>query len=315
MADIRFYDFDFNLLYILPPYAVDRGYTSINAEQQMNDSGSFEMVFVDSELKQLVIQYKDTLLVKWRSFDGFITSFQTEGKAVRLFGMHLNGLLHRAVIPIADNLSGDVQTIAKKTIADNLSWLVFNAVNGFTNEITYSTDKYLTADEYLQSLFKLDNAGYVIKADVNAKQYIFECIKTAENQLMISQSNLNAYDFQTTYTNKELAFGGWYQKEQKDGDPVWTYIAADSTKTGIHRIDTVLSAKTATEAENELKNLIAEYSITAKTKDLTCGVDYKIGDIVRVQSDGVTQKRLVSGLSLWDNKGYGEEPILTEVTV
>ena len=31
MNDVIFYDFDFNLLYILPPFALDTGYISANA--------------------------------------------------------------------------------------------------------------------------------------------------------------------------------------------------------------------------------------------------------------------------------------------
>ena len=43
------------------------------------------------------------------------------------------------------------------------------------------------------------------------------------------------------------------------------------------------------------------------------GVDYNIGDIIRIQIDGVTEKLLVSGVNMWNEKSYGEEPILTEI--
>lgn len=74
-----------------------------------------------------------------------------------------------------------------------------------------------------------------------------------------------------------------------------------------------LSAETEEEAQKELNKCISDYEIAAKTKILEHGTDYNIGDIVRVQIDGVTEKRLVCGINMWNEQSYGEEPILTEV--
>ena len=74
--DIRFYDFNFNLLYILPSFAVDTGYIAVNAQQDLNSSGSLEILFADNELKEIIERHKDNILVVWKDFQGFLTSYR-----------------------------------------------------------------------------------------------------------------------------------------------------------------------------------------------------------------------------------------------
>lgn len=318
-GDIRFYDFDFNLLYILPEFSETGGYSSINVKIELNGSGSLEIVFADDDLEKIIAKYKDTLIIKWRDFWGFITGFTYKEKEKTLTGMHLNGLLHRAVIPKTDEeLSGDVQALARSAIEDNVPWLTLGNESKFENTVSYSTDKYEEADTYIQNLLKLDNSGYSIRIDIPTKKYIFECIKPKKTELLISESKLNAHSFSTVYNNKELAFGGWYLQEQPDDkegnkvDSVWTYKTLDSTKSGIHKIDTILEAVNDTEAENELKLCAAQYTVSAETKDILHGEDFEIGDIVRVQDGGITVKKLITGVKMWNENGYGEEPIFEE---
>lgn len=310
MEDLRIYDFDFNLLYILPAYSSDSGYVTIDARQDMNDAGSFEAVIYDSELMNIIKAHKDNLLVVWGKFQGFITSYQKQGKQIRLMGMHLNGLLHRSVIPSTDTeLSGDVETLAISIISKNIQWLTIGSRTSLSNAVKYATSKYITADIFLQDLFKLDGAGYQIRADVSEKKFIFEVIARHENPLILSEQNLNAYNINTTYINKDIAFGGWYKDEATEK---WMYLTTGNEKSDVYMIDTVLDATTATEAKNELKNRKAEYQIEADTKNIVYGEDYNIGDIIRVQDDDSTTRQLVSGVSFKQNRGYIEQPILTD---
>lgn len=68
-----------------------------------------------------------------------------------------------------------------------------------------------------------------------------------------------------------------------------------------------------TEAENELKALTAEYTVSAETKDITHNTDYRLGDIVCIQNDGITQKKIIKGINMWNENGYGEEPVFSEL--
>lgn len=315
--DIYFYDFDFNLLHILPQHGGAVGYSSINATINLNNSGALELVFYDEDLKKIVEDNIDNIIVIWRDFQGFLTSYKFTEKENRLFGMHLNGLLHRIVIPPLSEITDTAENIAKTALSE-IEWIEFGELNGNTNSVTYETTKYLTADTFIQDLFALDNAGYRIKADIPNKKFIFEVIPHAENRLIISENNLNAYEFEVTYNNKELAFGGWYNEKQPDDaegnkvESIWKYITPDDSKTGIYKIDTVLSAETQTEALNELAKLKSKYEISTKTRNIEHNVDYSLGDVVRVQKDSITSKRLVSGINMWKETSYGEEPILNE---
>lgn len=307
MNDIYFYDLDFNLLYILPNFGVDRGYISVNTKEEFNGSGSVEIVFIDDELKAIVRQYRDDLMVVWKDFRGFITSYQFN-KQCRLTGMSLNGLLHRSVIPqTVTELTGDVETLARSALA-NVPWLTLGEITGFTNIVKYSTDTYLTADTYIQELLVKDGAGYDIAADFEDKTFIFTVLKASENSLVISEGNLNAYNPVETYINKELAYGGWY----KDSEEEWHYLNPDE-KTGIYKIDTVLSSETEEEALEEMKDFKARSELTVETKTLKHGEDYKLGDIVRVQHDGLTVQKKITAFEMWADKGSGEQPILEEV--
>lgn len=307
MADIRFYDLDFNLLRILPPFADTRGYKAIITQQNFNDCGSLEIVFRDDELKQLVEEYRDNMLIVWNGFEGFMTSDKFTDTEYRITGMHLNGLLHRAVIKATTEKNDTVGNIAR-TAAEQISWLTVDTSTDITTKVTYGTDKPKKADEFLQNLFTAGKCGYEIKADIKNKKYVLKLINTAQNDLMLSKANLNVYNVETMYIGKEKAFGGWY----KNGDDVWSYITTDSTKSGIHILDTVLSAETEAEAQNELKRCKAEYEITADTCNIEYGKDYNIGDIIRVQENGITKRQLVSGIERYRENGYAEQPILTD---
>lgn len=332
--DILFYDFNLNLLHILPPFSEDIGYSSVNTTNELNNSGALEFVFCDEELKTIIKNSPDNIIVVWRDFQGFITSYKFTDKENRIFGMSLNGLLHRVVLPplfktvdttdengntIQEKqaVSGTVESLARSALS-GVSWLSLGSAKGFTNTVSYQTSKYMKADEYIRNLMEIDSAGYKIKLDISNKKFIFECIKPKENSLIISENNLNAYDFETIYNNKNIAYGGWYKEEQPndaDGNPVeaiWKYIST-SSKSGIYKIDTVLDAETKTEALNELAAHKSKLEITTKTRNIIHNEDYIIGDIVRVQNGNTTVKRIVSGVNMWNESIYGEQPILSEM--
>lgn len=304
--DIRFYNFDLDLMYILP------GYISVSVTQEFNGDGALEIVYTDPELRQLITDNRDNIIVSWRGFQGFVTGFKNDDAQNRLLGMSLNGLLHRVVIPAQPETTADVETIARNAVVQYAPWLTLGAVSGFTESDAHSTEKYMQGNDYIKQLMQTDNGGYRITADFKTKKFVFECLKSRTNPLMLSASNLNAYDFEVTYTNKELSYGGWYKKEQEDADPVWTYITLDDAKTGVYKMDTVLEAATEAEARAELAQAVGEYDISAKTKDIYYGTDYQLGDIVRVQKDGITERKLISSVDMRRDSAYSEQPNLAE---
>ena len=314
MNDIYFYDFDFNLLHILPPFAEDTGYISVNATLDFCGDGSFELSFSDGELRSVIEGKKDEIFVKWGKFEGFLTGFKWEDNASYLYGMSLSGLLHRIVFPptkTAQTNNRTAEFIVRDMISQSGVFLSLGSEAGLTSVVDFQSDKYQTADIFVSDCLRLDNAGFEIYADFNVKKFMFRCKKRTETDLIISENLLNAYNFTTAYTNKEAAFGGWYEEEytNSDGESAkrWKYITS-AEKSGIRKIDTVLSSNTKAEAEKELKRLCPQYDIEADTKDLTFGTSYGLGDIIRLQSGGVTVKKVISSVDIWQEETYGETP-------
>lgn len=313
MRDITFYDLNFNRLYILPQFAINKGYISAYAQKDFNGVGSLEVVFIDNDLKKLVKQYRDNLMIEWNGFFGILSAYRDEPKGVRITGDSLNGLLKRIVIPsTATTLTGNVEEIVFSALRSAASWLVRGESKNFEKVVNYSSDTYKTADVYISDLLKLDKAGYEIKPDFEGRQFVFEVLKSNEIDLLLSTNNKNAYDVSEVYINRSVAYGGWYPKKV-DNETSWEYITLDDSLTGVFKKDTVLKAKTEAEAYQELRSLIAESEMELKTRGVTYGTDYVLGDIVRVQNDDVAEKKHITGVIMSQENGYIENPIFSEV--
>lgn len=310
--DIFFYDLNLELLHILPAYADGEGYSSVTATQDLADNGSFEVVLKCDELKDKIVTNRDGVIVAWRDFQGYMTSYRITESEAHIFGVGLNGLLHRVVIPSLSESSRNIESVARGVISENATWISLGNSASISIDKTYGTDSYMCADEFLKQLFDGTNCGFRVVADVRKKKYVFECVKPLNNALMLSKNNLNAYDFVHEYSNQNTAFGGWYNKEQTDSDSVWTYITLNGNGTGINKIDTVLSSTTDADAKNELKELVTTGTVTASTKDVFHRTDYTLGDILRVQDGGVTSQKQVVGIEMWQEQEYGEKPILAD---
>ena len=319
--DITFYDLELNKLHVLPASSKNVGYISMNCTIDFNGDGSFQLLFWDKELEALIAKHKEGLIIKYGDFEGFSTDYQFTRTEKRLYGMHLNGLLYKSVIPNTDGaLAGNLETLVYEIINQYYSWLTTAETVGGFEDVTFWRNTYKQGNSYISDLVSRGHAGYKIYIDFQNKRFIFKLLKSGTNQLMLSENNLNAYEFQEDFDSKNAAYGGWYQQEQPDDadgnsvDPVWTYISSDSTKTGIYKQDVVLSAKTDSEARNELAEHVAVYTLSAKTRNIKYGEDYKLGDKVRVQKDGITVQKTVTSINIWhEGNEYNEQPILGEL--
>lgn len=320
--DIRFYDFEFHLLHILPDFSNDRGVISMNTTTEFNGSGSFELVFRDMELKQIIADNRDHLIVCWNGFQGYATGYQWAAGNDRVFGEHLNGLLKRRVIPkTAGALKGTVKTLANNAVETHFDWLSVKEGSSSGTEIEFWKNTYHPGNEWIEDLLDKDGAGYRITADFALGKYWFEVLKSENNPLILSENNLNAYDFQESYDNKDLATGGWFEEKteetKEDGTTetvhVWKRTALNANADGIYRRDVVLSTDNETEAKNMLKAKKTFYSVTSKTRNIQFGTDYRIGDILRVQNGMETVYKKITAVNQWQEQEYGEEPVLEEV--
>ena len=105
-----------------------------------------------------------------------------------------------------------------------------------------------------------------------------------------------------------------FVKIEKDEKGFLHHVTADSGKTGIHKKEIKLSAASKTEAEAELAEAKRTAVSELKTRNIAFGTDYNIGDIVRVQTDYGTVKKVVKSVFI-SSEGISriESPTLEEM--
>ena len=312
--DIKFYDYNFNLVGILPQNSKINGYNALNFTIDFNDIGNFELEFVSDKIKSLVKTHKNNLFIVAGKFQGYLTGYLFKDTC-RLYGKHLNGLLHKAVIPIIAKQTNNVETITRKIIEENYSFLTLGEVKGFDTKIEFETDKYIQGDNFFKDLLQRDNAGYNISIDFSSRKLVFEVLKLEESNLVLSEEKLNAYDFETNYDNKKLAYGGWYKEKQEEGEGIWKYISLEenSGKYGLYKEDVVLTSNNKNEALAELKKKKAIFDIKAKTKKIKWGKDYQLGTILKIRYDNEILTKKVTSINVSYEAEEIETPTLTEV--
>lgn len=311
--DITFWSLDFAERKILPASSKDNGYTSMNAVIEFNGNGSFELVFYDKEIEAFAEAHPEGILISWGKFYGYATDLQFKEKEKKIFGSHLNAILHKAVFPTY-NGSGDAIKVLTNIFATYAPWMTIKDTSQ-TAEITYNSEKYLNGDTFIQNYLATSDMGYEIT--IANKQLYIELLKPKNNPLILSGSNRNVYEMQLDFSLKNNAFGGWYKKtEENDGtkldDEEWIYIST-SDKDGIYVQDVVLNANSPANATEELKQHKINRELLCKTRNVEFKVDYNIGDIVRVQRNGIEQKKQITSVDLWyEGSSYHQEPTLTE---
>lgn len=326
--DIKFYDFEFNLLAILPRTSgKGNGYSFLNYKPEFLGHGSFEITYISEKIDKIVTDNRDNLFVVLDDFQGYLTGYRFQGDKHKLYGKHLNGLVNRRLIePQTVTNETEFETYAKSVVSTYYyDFLTVSTTSvGITDEITHETTDYVQGDEFLQALCEKVGAGYHITADFVNKQLIFNLIKKQKTSLVLSESSLTAYDFDITYDNKDVATYGVYSEIQPDtieedenGDNVTVkheneINVTDNGKKGIYRIDAWLSAETASEADAELKSKKPMFDITASTRRIRWNYDYQIGDIVRMQKDGTTIQKVVSAVTVSVEGSRIETPTLTD---
>ncbi len=321
MMDILFYNFELENVYMIPSSSLNAGYISCNTTQDFNGDGSFEILYYDLQLKKLIKQYPDGLLIKWGKFDGIVTDYQCKQNEWRIYGTHLNGILHKEVIPNTDGeISGNLKTLVKNVIITHYPWLTWVEPSAIFEDVTFCRNDYKAGNDFIKDLVSRGHSGYRIYIDTQNKQLKFELLQSKNNTLMLSEANLNAYKFQEDYNSKTTAYGGWYKQEQPNDEsgnrvePIWTYISLNNAKIGLYKQDVILKATTAAEASAELAEYTATHTITCSTRNVKYGIDYVLGDKVRVLFDDICVQKTVTAIKSWhEGTEYNEEPVLGDL--
>lgn len=164
------------------------------------------------------------------------------------------------------------------------------------------------------------NRGHKMVFDTKRKEWRFEFIFPAENNsVLISKESKTAYDQSYTEDYLSLASGGWYPKYSPDegSDETWCYYTADAEKSGIYLWDSSSDGLGESEAQRDILNKTLMRKIDAKVRGAEFGKDYDIGDIVTAYvSFGSFEKMaryIVSGINIKYSPAENyTEPVLEE---
>ena len=302
--DIRFYDLKLNLLRILPQNAPDCGYSSCVVTEELNGTGSFEISFNDDDLVRIVKGNPKPILARWNNVWGFIHSFYFKENPKKLIGMTMNGIFHRVVVQPRIFETAEISAILSYVLQQATSdWCTYENHTAFSDAIDYEIKQPTPLDEVLTDIMGYAGGGW--KTGVKNGKINIVFIKPKDSPLIISESNLNAYNVSVTRNLKEQANVGWYKDESTDE---WASVGI--AKKGVLNSECVLESTTKAAAEKELAFKIGENDVTADTKGLVYGTDYELGDKVRVQDDGVTSVKQVVSVMLSQEATYTESPKL-----
>jgi hypothetical protein len=313
--DVTLWTLDFSDKIILPQSSETVGYISMNAKIEFCGSGSCELVFRSRDVEEFARAHPEGFFLFWGKFQGYITDWQFKNGGNRLFGSHLNSIIYKAVFPPQDITSGKISKNINELVTTYIPWLNVVEPTGDFPKVEYKDDRCSNADKFIQEYLTKASLGYAVYA--KNRELFFEILQSQNNPLELSGNNLNAYEEQEDFSNKNVAYVGWYRKSEEDDgtkldEPVWKSVKTE-TKNGIYNQEVILSASSPKTARDELEKYKLEYTIACKTRNLSYLDDYKIGDIIRYQKDNKTVKKVVSAVELWsEGSSYHEEPQLTD---
>lgn len=313
MEDIRFYNFEFELL------DIEANFISSNWQVQFNAVGQFEAHFpLDSDIAEIAMN--NPYLVAVQGKNTAIVTGKKAGEDFAVFGRTCNWLLTKRIVPAFEKKTGTAAALACGFVADAFADTEnFICIPGsaFENTVSIEKDEYLPLMDVVQECLHADGGGNELVFDTQQKKWVFRVLCGSNRSLLLSEDNRNASGGEVCEDILEQCESGWYkQKQETDNGETYVWTKLDSAETtGVYRRECVLSAKTQEEAQRELSAMKKNISLTANGMGLKWRTDYELGDVVRVQIRlGRVQcigEKKITGVHLWYEEGEtGEQPIM-----
>lgn len=326
VPDIRFFDFNFNLLH------VENEFTCSSWTVYYNDIGTFEAHFdVKSDVLPIVMENSYLVAVQG-NLSAIITGKKLTDELV-IYGRTCNWLLTKRITDafastneaIADLICTKVCEAFSDSPIDTIS------ISSEASEIAVNRDDKCETFSLVQESLQLEGLGHRLEFVPECSKWIFRILKGNENNpLVISTINQNAYDVSFESDSLKLCTEGLYKnntQSEEGTNETWETISDTPQKSGILRWQGLLSAKSESEAYAELYNTKTTNKIIAKTINLCFGneaeyendtCDYTLGDVISVEWQiGNYKKRLrkrIVGVNLWfEPENIGEEPVLEDI--
>lgn len=321
MEDIRLYDFEFNLLHI------ENKVVSANPSIFYNDIGTFEYHFpLNSDVTPIIMEHEYLVLVQG-SRQAIITG-KNLYQDCTVFGRTCNWILTRRTTPAFKaselEIGRDSESIARWVVSQAFSDVdnfVLGEECGMPESEDFGRETTCCTYDVVRDVLAREDAGHRVIFDTGKKQWRFEVYRGENLPLIVSEMNRNAYESEYDINMLDYYTSGYYeyQPEQEEGQEAppkqWGYVAGD--KTGIYKWDAVLSGEDESEAKSDLLTKRVESRLTTKVRDIRCGVDYNIGDVVRIQlqTGGIKreEKKRIIGVNYHDEQNNSTEmPVFEE---
>lgn len=339
---IRVYDFDFNLL-AETQHAISREW-----DLAYNGIGSFEGGFDIYSDFAAVFAAGGPLLIEDEDLQAICVGSRI-GEQLRVYGRTPEWLLSKRVVlpfktkdifgeaytdpetiilyllnaayknphPIGEDGVEDTTTVLEDAVCENL--IIPEPVGCEKLSRHFWRNSANTLSQVIIDLCDIIGCGHSLRFDVEQKCWRFLLKFGSERDLIISKSLKNAYDMSLTESMVDSAGGGYFEIYTEEDAQQTSYGYIGGAQKGLLRWDRVLgSASGLSQAESTLKKYSISQKVECELVNATQGVDYDLGDILRVQiekgSFKRTIRRRVKGISIINNaSGISVRPTLGEV--
>lgn len=322
MQDVRFYDFEFNLLHI------ENDIISLEWYLKFNGIGNFEIhLKADGDRVRIIMSHEYMVAIQGDR-QAIITGKQIVGNELILYGRTVNWILSKRVTPKFSTYKADIGTNAE----DIARWAVSEAFGDVDNfvlaeKVGLDYDKefwrnvYNPTSEVVTDCLDNAKAGHKVVFDLKNKRWVFSIYKGKDNPLVVSVGHRNVYSMTYDEDLQDYCGSGWYEAVSDDDGQTesrWECVSKNDGKTGIYRWEGVLGGTSNSEAVSSLASRKWEKDCQVKSSSLHYGADYELGDIMRVQyefgSYKVSRKCRAVGVKVWYECGnIGEIPIFDDI--
>lgn len=315
---IRLYDFEFNLLHIAPR-CISTRWTI-----HFNDIGTLEAHFVPGDEAVKYILDRRYIVIEEKGKFAVVTGYML-GEDFAVFGRTCNWLLKKRILHEKKAVSAGADEITRSLVStafNDTSALVLGDALDITETVDFTAEANTSLFDAVRECLSLQKCGHSLDFDVKSKQWVYSNFQRRNNDIVFSAANKNAYDIQLENDLLDFADCGYYEKKTVDSEGAenvqTTYFSDDKTQSGIYRWEAVLDGEDENAAAVSLKTKTIKDEVSFGTRNVKFGVDYQLGDVVRVQviKGGLRldTKKVIAGIKILRKSGAAsEEPIFEEV--
>ncbi|MDD4690137.1 MAG: hypothetical protein PHE51_10375 [Eubacteriales bacterium] len=307
--DIRFYDFEFNLVYIVSDW------TSVNWELHYNKVGTFELHLpLHTDICKMLENNKYLVAIQGDK-QAIITGKMLSDEIV-IHGRTTNWILtKRVILPFVitkeTQIGEIILTNLGKIFDQQDNFYLPQTIVGSSTINSYELKKAKDASTFLIEMCEQSALGHRVKFIPSKHRWELEILKGDEKHFIISQDNKNAYQPKLTWDNLDMC-NGIYYKDAND-----TYRLIPSNKLGIYRWYDVSENDNLSDAKADMSGHTEHTMLTYNTTYFLHGKDYMIGDSVFVETsfggNKKRQKKVITGIRIWnEGNSDGECPIFGE---